>query len=268
MNDPVKNFINEHREEFDHLEPSPEILQNIKRNLNLINRKKKHIRIARLAKWGVAASILIICSINIYYFNRNNKSINQLAIRRDMTTDIEVPKLTEPQELINRDSSNIKKISPPLAVLETKRKLIQQNISKDDSYQQEIHSILMLLSEGQSSSNRVLALVKAKHLSHIDDNLLKTLAETITQDENSNVRLAALEVILSRINESKVEEILIETFVEQDDPILQSELIDILSQIDGIIKSQEVKDKLIDLTEDSATLNFVKDRAYTALIDY
>lgn len=87
-------------------------------------------------------------------------------------------------------------------------------------------------------------------------------------DQNSNVRMTAVKVIASRLEEPHMKNILMKTFVEQDDPLIQDELIDLISNLDHGRLSEGVKNKLFVLTNDPTTMDFVKDKAYAALLTH
>jgi len=267
MNDPIKNFVGQHREEFDDFEPPADVLDKVRKEIRLAKISTRRNNIYRLSKWVVAASILITLGIYFYVIPKDDSVVNEVSKNTKKIT----PKSLEPISWSPKKEASVNpvKIVKPAGAngLEKSenKALMSANVTKA-LYQNEKDSILLLLSDEQSSSNRIYGLVKASKLPHIKETLMETIVKHATEDENSNVRLVAIDVIISRLDQPYMAKILRRTFVEQDDPFVLTELIDAISNMDANKIDKGIKDKLVALTDDPKTMGFVKDRAYAVLM--
>lgn len=96
--------------------------------------------------------------------------------------------------------------------------------------------------------------------------MLEILRKTATEDPNSNVRLAAVEAMVAHAGQPYAAENIAEAFIRQDDAVVQAELISIISNMDQQFLNGKVKEKIEALARNPATLAFVKDEAYAALM--
>lgn len=268
MNDPIKNFIQQNKEEFDNIEPSSNVLGRVIKDIKIAEISGRRKKIQTICKWSVAATILI--TFSIYFYHLPKERLDGYAISKNTKTVItksgnEI--LAQAEKSVSRVTEEISK---PIIRVKDNRKtkerkfrtaLIARSILGNES-----NSILSQLSNDNSSSSRIDGLIKANKLSEIDENLIEAVVERAIEDENSNVRMAAVDVIVSRLEQPHMGEKLIRIFVEQDDPFVQNQLIDLIATQDKEKLSQEVKDKLADLTKDPATMDFVKDKSYAVLL--
>lgn len=269
MNDPLKKFVKQHREEFDHLEPPAEISDRIRHNLKPVKPAGRRGKMPKIGQWGIAASIFIALGIGLYIFLPKEEPIHQeITIKDNISvhpaeTIVQSSKETDIDNLAETESYESPSV-PKKAVKET----IQIAEAEHDIYMEEKDAILLLLADEQSASTRIEGMLKANNLSRIDEGLMDILANSAAEDANSNVRLAAIEVMVSHIHEPSVAEKIVQAFVTQDDPVVQAELIHIISRMDSARINDEVKHKLYALTEDPSTMGFVKDGAYAVLMNY
>jgi hypothetical protein len=247
MNDPIKEFVKQHRDGFDDLRPSADVFSKIQQEIGLVKSRSRRIRIYRLSGWAVAASVLF--GIGLYFYDRPKENSAAAVTAK---TPIVVQKLNE-----ETSGSPAKRA----AVIRSLKKAVL--ISKNET-----PVILSLLSNELSSGTRISGLQKAGKLSAITPALMETIVEHATQDPSSNVRLAAIQVIVSRLNQPGIPAILEKVFIAQDDPFVQTELIDVIAAIAADKADPDVKEKLIALTENDTTAAFVKDRAYALLLKH
>jgi hypothetical protein len=144
--------------------------------------RSRRIRIYRLSGWAVAASVLFVVGLYFYHRPKENSTV---VTAKD---PIVVPKFNE-----ETNGSPAKRA----AVIRYSKKavLIAKNETPD---------ILSLLSNELSSGTRISGLQKAGKLSAITPALMETIVQRATQDPNSNVRLAAIQVIVSRLNQPDI----------------------------------------------------------------
>ncbi|MES2455015.1 MAG: hypothetical protein V4594_05730 [Bacteroidota bacterium] len=267
MIDPIKEFVRVHRAGFDDLRPSSDVFTKIEKETGLVKNASGRSRIYRLSSWAIAASVLI--GLCIYFYDRPRENFAVDVLSKNTKT---VPKLKE--ENIRRHEKRALVTSPVsvkpngMAVRKSKKRAPYNVNLAGSSSTNEADVILSLLSNEVSSSTRISGLQKAGKLSNIEVGLIEAIVERATMDPNSNVRLAAVEVIVSRLDQPYMPEILEKIFLKQDDPFVQTQLIDVIANIDTDRFDPDIKNKLIALTENPATTEFVKYRAYAVLMKH
>lgn len=120
--------------------------------------------------------------------------------------------------------------------------------------QTEMHDLL----KQRSTSDRIKAVNLTQEMQKIDSDVLDVLIKTMNEDRSANVRLAAVNALSRHTRNDKVKASFIETLSKQNDPSVQIELINILSNI----KESDAINEFDKLIEDESTLKFVKDEAY------
>ena len=117
----------------------------------------------------------------------------------------------------------------------------------------EMKSMIMLsLLEKESPSARIKAVSLTQSMTEVDDEIIAALFSTLTNDNNTNVRLEALDALVRYSNRPSVRVGLIKSLAEQNNPLVQLGLADIMvlfqdenakEALEGILESK-------DLTED------------------
>jgi hypothetical protein len=267
MIDPIKEFVRLHREGFDDLRPSSDVFTKIQKETGLLKNASRRSKIYRLSSWAIAASVLI--GLCIYFYDRAGENLAVDDISKNTKT---VPKLKE--ETVRRHEKTASVSSPVSAgpngtmAIKSNKRAPYSSGQANASSTNEADVILSLLSNEVSSSTRVSGLQKANKLSNIEAGLIEAIVKRATMDPNSNVRLAAIEVIVSRLDQPYMPEILEKIFLKQDDPFVQTQLIDVIANIDTDRFDPDIKNRLIALTENPATAEFVKYRAYALLMKH
>ena len=116
--------------------------------------------------------------------------------------------------------------------------------------------------ENQSSASQRLNGVNASYsINHADKDILYALIKAMNTDENTNVRLAAVEALEKFSGEEKVRSALIDALELQDDPIVQIRLINVMVRLKETRALQPMQN-IIDREE---TLEAVKDEAHMGI---
>lgn len=118
------------------------------------------------------------------------------------------------------------------------------------------------LADSTSASSRLLAILEIERAKHLDEPLLERLAYTLNNDQNTNVRLAALNLMQKYSQESQVVFVLVNSLDKQDDPMVQLGLISFL----GKMKNINIENKLELLASSPNTFAAVRDEAYSILL--
>lgn len=258
MNDPLKKFVKQHREAFDQLEPPMGVLQRLQTQLQSESARPepatKHHTLwrHRRAAWLVAASLLVGLACAYLFFDggpiqRHNapQIVHQPVERAPLTAKPPVtaqaelpvePPAEEPQQQVARHTATHREPAPaPLAVR---------------------------LSDSTSASTRLAAILEIEQSEHIDDRLLAMLSETMNRDGNTNVRLAALDVLGQHIDDLQVADLLATALTRQDDPLVQLGIVRIAAQIDHV----GIEEALFAVARSPYTFEAVKDEAYAVLL--
>ncbi len=280
MKDSLKKYIEDHREEFDTLEVPEDTFDKIMSKLNEPAISEKTIPLFTWKKWIAAASIVIIFSGGSFaLWNQNENKKSTIAIQeKTKTVDENLVEIIKPKneletakimttkqenssDVFEKNNSNHSK-----RIAETKN-LVQDNNSANE-YGLENAKALELMADEYSASSRLEGISLINNFSPSDEKLIAILSEKALSDENTNVRLAAVEALSAHIENTTVRDHIRQIFLNQDDPFVQKELIAILAQKNPSKLNSEVSAKLRELTLNPTTAAFVKDEAYAVLMKY
>lgn len=278
MNDPLKKYIDNNREAFDNKEPSDELWNKIKKNIPKQNEDEvtKVIEIKKkwsISDWSIAASVLLVIGIGTYFL-LNNSKVNSLEPEINIVKDVseEVPKSLENEkdfstfeqlESIKKEHEEIivhHKIEEKESSKTFKEKIVE---NEDISLRAEL---MEKLNDQESTSNRIDAIARLgnlESLTHEESNLLK---EMIKSDPNTIVRLNAIEVLANKFPKQNVSNELTQIFMQQDDPMVQMELINVIAKLNNNTFDSKLIQKLQEMVLDPRTMPFVKDEAYAVLL--
>lgn len=108
--------------------------------------------------------------------------------------------------------------------------------------QQMQHMMMLTLLNEKSATQRLKAINFTDNLSHVDEKVIDALLQTLNNDENANVRLAAIDALLKYADNEKVRAGMVASIARQNLPIVQVTLADALvllkekSAVDGLRK--------------------------------
>ncbi len=147
----------------------------------------------------------------------------------------------------------------------------RQQLQKDElmAMKQEMEEtrnlVISLMSNEYSASQRlqgVQAALTSTSNSVPDDHIVHALIKAMTSDQNTNVRLAALEAFIRFREEPGVRTTLIESLSTQTDPLVQMAIIQLMVEM----KEKDSLPQLRELTEDENFIQSVRDEASAAVI--
>lgn len=140
-----------------------------------------------------------------------------------------------------------------------------QNQDRITKIEQELaeskRAIMALLDNEFSPSQRMRGVSVAYEMKKPDDEIVGVLVKTLNNDPNTNVRLAALDALSKFSSEDDVRKSLIESLATQKDPIVQIALIQLMVSM----KEKTVIKQLEKITKDSRIMKAVKDEAYAGI---
>ncbi len=124
--------------------------------------------------------------------------------------------------------------------------------------------ILTSLHEPSSASRRLSGILASQTNNGPDQEILTALIRILNHDDNTNVRLAALQVLVQYREEPLVYQALLTSLVTQDDPVVQISLINTMAAF----KDQKVKENLQKIINDETVPDVVKDEAHVGLFQF
>ncbi len=279
MKDSLKKYIEDHREEFDTLEVPEETFDKIMSKLNEPAISEKTIPLFTWKKWIAAASIVIIFSVGSFalWNQKENKKSTIVIQEKTKTEDENLVEIIKPKNELQtakimttkqKNSSDVfekNNLNHSKSIAETENLVQDNNLANE--YGLENAKALELMADEYSASSRLEGISRINNFSPSDEKMIAILSEKALSDENTNVRLAAVEALSAHIENTTVRDHIREIFLNQDDPFVQKELIAILAQKNPFLNS-EVSAKLRELTLNPTTAAFVKDEAYAVLMKY
>jgi len=280
MKDPLKKYIQDHREEFDTLEVPEDMFDKIMLRLNeTAVSEEKIVPLFSWKKWTVAASVAVIFSIGSYtLWNQKESERTRIAVHEKLKengstvdvlnqkNDLETVKIDTVIQQNTGKAFTKNNANHSQKIVETKS-LAQNDGLEGESNFDELKA-LELINNQHSASSRLRGIDLLKSFSASDEKIINILSEKALSDENTNVRLAAVEALSVHIENTEVNKNIRQIFLNQDDPIVQKELIAILTEKNPFQLNREVNAKLKELTLDPTTAVFVKEEAYAVLMRY
>ncbi len=103
----------------------------------------------------------------------------------------------------------------------------QSEISSLTNEVQDMKKMMMLtLIEQPGAQQRIKAVSMAQEFVEVDDKVIQVLGNTLQSDDNVNVRLAAIDALLSYWDNAAARQIMVESIAFQSSPIVQSAIAD------------------------------------------
>lgn len=257
MNDPIKDFVAKHREDFDHLEAPEFDLAGFKSRLDDSTPKKQTLKIWNIKPWAIAAAILVLFTIGLLIFRMQYAPTGQRLQR--VVKKQSVTKKTEIQVGLKSDltaKNNLKKTAQPYAK-QAQRK--NPPLQKNEAGFRQLYE---RLADSSSASTRLAAVLIIGKSDRVSYDTFDRLSKTIQSDGSSNVRLAALSVLEKYQTDPYVTKLLVSSLNNQHDPMVQLVLVNLLGRMEHI----KIDEKLYALVNDPNTFGAVKDEAYNILL--
>lgn len=263
MEDPLKDFIKKNRAEFEFRSPPGELRASV---LSVLNEKKKFKKRrafrTRMAIAATVAAILIVSALMLPRIPGSSTTdqivkIKPVKDRKEVKTNADVGTKT-----VNTHRNFEQKI-----VSETTEGQLDRKVASIPKKEDTDNVLSLMLSEDCPPSYRINGLQRISELEYIEKELLEQVTETAVDDGNTNVRLAAVGVLVSKSRVPELQEHLIRAFLRQDDPIVQSELIDIFATIGNVSRDPVVRQRLSEIGNDPHSERFVRERALVLLME-
>ena len=121
--------------------------------------------------------------------------------------------------------------------------------------------VLSSLENTTSASTRLNGINVAYEKGSVDKEVIRVLIKTMNEDENVNVRLAAVRALAKFSDEPGVTQALVNALENQKEALVQIALINLMVEL----QEKGVLDKLQQIIEDDNALDAVKDEAHMAV---
>lgn len=260
MNDQLKKYVQDNRNGFDHLDPSPAVFDRIKDGMKPKPKPaNKVFSSLTVQKWMAAAAVLITISITYLLFKETVKKqpSNQEVVR---TRPAPVP---DKKPVDDQQTAHVMAMAQPKKDKLKNRQALPKHNTRQLALQLDMATIYNELSDSSSASTRLAAVLKIQRSAMINNDMIDRLAKTMNHDNNSNVRLAVLDVLGSYASDAHVSTVLVQSLANHEDPLVQLGLISLLAKTNN----KNLDAKLYALANDPNTFAEVKDQAYLALLN-
>jgi hypothetical protein len=267
MKSELEKFIDNNSEYLDERLPDPAVLGRILQQMEVKaqTQQRKGILIPfRTLQWAAAALVLLACGIAVY-------TIKPPATERVYATGTPTRKTITRLEKDTAEELNPKQVAATILPEQNNRDAVDREIAQQKrkllakltNNTLESRKLLMLasLKDMDSPARRITAVAQSGELKMVGHDVTVALINTLNNDPNTNVRLAALDGLARFYRENYIRKQLIVSLKTQKNPTIQIALIELLTRMKEVAVLAEL-DKIV--TNDS-TMNAVKDCAYSGI---
>jgi len=253
MSNEFEKFINENREAFDNKTPDyPAVLQRIQEQMSGADKKKGILVPMKIVRWAAAACIVLIAGAGTFWILQKKPVTGTIATitkTKDAETVTPVP---NPQPVVKDLSENKEFIAHATG---------KGGTAVEEELALRKKALFAKLNDMESPSQRLTATAQAYELKNTDNDIVDALVKTMNNDPSTNVRLAALEALSRFYREAYVKKQLIASLQKQKDPMVQIELIQLLTKM----RETTILKELDKIVNDGNTMKAVKDHAYSSI---
>ena len=252
MNDPIKKFVQRNRDAFDHLEPPAEALQRVKARLIPVRQVKEgFFQRHQRATWWIAAGLLagVVCTYVLLNHSPTTLQPDELDLAQRPMSEVATAEIVPDEK--HGETLPAPTVEQPPA--EEPRHLAARPKPKP---------LATRLADSTSASIRLAAILEIEQSGRMDDRIRSMLSETMNHDDNTNVRLAALDVLSRHLKDPQVADLLADALTDQDDPLVQLGIVKIAAQLNHV----GIEEALFAVARNPYTFTAVKDEAYAVLL--
>lgn len=274
MKGKLEKFIQEHNEELNQRTPNPAVLDRIMRQMghqNVLQEKakeKKGIVISfRALQWSAAACLVLALGLALWKYQESLSSKGAMVVKVPGRVK-PVHRLTDTAMAAGINMAQAKPQAEQQRFDEVDKDLYYRKKRVAEAWSSPKHAsykqvLLAKLDDESSPASRIRALSQADKLHNISNDVVDVLVETMNNDPNTNVRLAALDGLTKFYREGYVKKQLIKSLKKQHDPMVQIALIGLLTRM----KESAILTQLEGMTKDDNTLDAVKETAYSSIFE-
>lgn len=247
MSNELENYIHKNRDGLDRAAPDAAVLGRILEEMKSTGKGTPRRIVApfRLLKWAAACLLAIACSMAWWYFNRQQRAKQVVKSTVSQKRPQPVPDVKERTAIDVGD----KGISVKKRASTGKAQAIQTG------YWAGLYKM-------PSAADRIQAIALMSQRKNYAQTVVDVLIHTLNNDPNTNVRLAALDGLTKFHKKVYVRNALITSLKKQPDPVVQINLIDLLTQM----RERNVLMDLEQMVNDKNTNRTVRDMAYSGIL--
>lgn len=253
-NDFLKQFIQNHRADFDEEDLPPQLFPKMIAKLG----KRKSAKKRTIIYTAVAAACVVFVLVSFFLLQNQKptKEFNHISLSTNVEKKAETTNSDKPIQKPLSESTPSKQ--PEITVPPKMISHFAEKPINPDLYQ----NIIRELMSSNSVAWRVNAILEIGQLEIINKKLKDALCKTFSNDDNSNVRLAALNVLANYAQDSTTKKYLLNGMADEKDPVIQLELVRIMSAD----SDAAITKKLLQMADAPFTLPEVKDQVEYALL--
>lgn len=260
--DSLKDFVDRHRPSFDDQKPDAEVLARLQKQLGLpLETEQKKTPVIYLRRYWLAAAAVAVLALGFWFIlvPANEITQNTVAVAdkvKILPKKALAPKDTLSLRVANPLGGNTMAAASHIAGLKTQplaKKIKTAPVPKEGQ---------LPLSDTASSGERLAAVLQVGKEPKLTSAMIAFLEKTINQDESTNLRLAALDILSRNRQNQQAHDVIIHSVARQDDPIVQVTLLEMLTTEESSL----VKKQLVKISEDPTSIAPVRDGAYLALM--
>ena len=254
MSDELENYIRSNLDELDRKKPNDAVLGRILSAMKPAgNHVPKGIVIPfGVLKWAAACLLVAACGIAWWYFNRQQPA-TEITPEVTQTTIPEQRPLQQPE----KDSAERTAIDIVDENIVQRKKALVRKVKAGKTVS------FAGLYNRQSAATRISAVASVSRLKNKDNDVIDALVHILDNDPNTNVRLAALDGLTRFYKETYVRKKLVTSLKKQQDPLVQINLIDLLTRM----RESAILSELEKMINDENTDKAVKDVAYSGIME-
>ena len=247
MTNELENYIRKNRDELDRAAPDAAVLGRILEEMKSKGKGKPHRIVVpfRLLKWAAACLLAAACSMAWWYFNRQQRAPEVVKSNVPQQRPQPAPDVKERTAIDAADKS--------IAV--QKKVFVRKANAEQTGWRTALYNM-------PSAASRVQAIALISQRKNNTQTVIDALIHTLNNDPNTNVRLAALDGLTKFHKEMYVRKALITSLKKQQDPVVQINLIDLLTRM----RERNVLPDLEQMANDKNTNSIVRDIAYSGIL--
>ncbi|MEY4660738.1 MAG: hypothetical protein RLZZ42_690 [Bacteroidota bacterium] len=241
MDDQLKTIIASSREQLDKAVPDPALFILLMEKLEVRKLKKRRLHFLKVASLSGIAAVLLIGSFVLFFTEQSNSRI-QVKVSRSKPEQIAQAETVEKHSHAHEES-----LKPD--------NLKEARVRKSNLLVQSGQQLLFQFSS--SPSKRITSIYATEKQKRLEREMIDALFEVLNNDPNTNVRMAALDVLTAHINDAMIRKRLVYAMVQQDEPMVQLLMIQMLSGSG----EKDYIDKLRQILHDPKTDEEVREEA-------
>jgi HEAT repeat protein len=259
MSNEFEKFIESNREAFETRTPDPAVLERIHAQMRASKKKQGILIPMKAVRWAIAASVILVAGVGGFWMlQKQQPAATTTVVANNNNEPLTKPSTSPTEQPVTNDIENKKETAvkyPAVRVHQERPDRVEAELAANRQV------LFAKLNDMESPGQRITGATLANKLKNTDKEIVDVLVRTMNTDPNTNVRLAALDALSKFHRESYVKKQLVASLEKQKDPMVQIELIQLLTRM----RETSILKELDKIIEDGNTLKAVKDNAYSSI---